>query len=148
MSSDGRKLSIGNLSLSTEEETLKGAFSKYGKIESVLVAKTPGNLKNRGFGFVTFESEDDAKAALQAMNGEELDGHKIRVEHVGKSSDRSPGTYSGDSGQRRGYQGGGRGGIGDYGNSGGGLDHGRGGFTAGGYGSRESYGSGQSGGYE
>ncbi|XP_069073077.1 cold-inducible RNA-binding protein B-like [Pleurodeles waltl] len=152
MSSDEGKLFIGGLNYNTDEQSLEDEFSKYGQIAAVVVVRDRDTQKSRGFGFVTFESEDDAKDALQAMDGKTIDGRQIRVDHAGKSSDRSRGAYRGGSGGGRGYSRGGRGGRGGDSYSSSRSDSRTGGYGGGGYGggygSRDSYGSGRSGGYE
>ncbi|XP_078527678.1 RNA-binding protein 3-like [Lissotriton helveticus] len=138
MSSHDRKLFIGGLANSTTEEILEGAFCQYGKIESVVVVREQDTQRSRGFGFVTFESEEDAKAALQAMNGQSIAGRQIRVSYEGTPSGRSDGAGSEESGRGRGRGDLGGGGYGGYGG---------GGYGGSGYGSVQSYGSGQRGGY-
>ncbi|XP_068557878.1 cold-inducible RNA-binding protein B-like isoform X2 [Cebidichthys violaceus] len=110
MSDDG-KLFIGGLSFETNEESLAAAFGKYGSIEKVDVIRDKETGKSRGFGFVKFDNSDDAKDALEAMNGKTLDGRSIRVDEAGKGG-RSRGGFnsSGPRGQRGGFGGRGRGG--------------------------------------
>lgn len=74
----GSKLFVGGLSWGTTDEILKNTFSSYGRIVESRVIFDRDTGKSRGFGFVTFSSEDDAKAAL-IMNGSSLDGRTIRV---------------------------------------------------------------------
>ncbi|MBO4319096.1 MAG: RNA-binding protein [Treponema sp.] len=73
------KLYVGNLSYSTDKDTLQNLFSEYGNIVSstVITDKQTGNSK--GFGFVEFEDELCAKKAVSALNGREVDGRRIRV---------------------------------------------------------------------
>ncbi|XP_078526865.1 cold-inducible RNA-binding protein-like [Lissotriton helveticus] len=147
MASDEGKLFVGGLSYDTDEQCLENSFSPYGVITAVVVVKDRETDRSRGFGFVTFECAEDAKDALNAMNGKTIDGRQIRVDNAGKSTDRSRGSYGGGSGGGRGYSRGGRGGRGGdrYESRTGG--YGGGGYGGGGYGSRDSYGSGRSGGY-
>ncbi|KAK9539112.1 hypothetical protein VZT92_004242 [Zoarces viviparus] len=111
MSDDG-KLFIGGLSFETNEESLAAAFGKYGSIEKVDVIRDKETGKSRGFGFVKFDNSDDAKDALEAMNGKTLDGRSIRVDEAGKGG-RSRGGFS--SGGPRGQRGGGYNGDRSYG---------------------------------
>ncbi|XP_078526614.1 cold-inducible RNA-binding protein B-like [Lissotriton helveticus] len=148
-SSDDGKIFVGGLSFDTNEQDLEQQFCKYGAISEVVVIKDRETQRSRGFGFVTFENQEDAKDALKGMDGKTLDGRQIRVDQAGKS-DRSRGGYRGGyggSGGGRGYSRGGRGRGGDsYGggsrfesrSSGG---YGGGGYS-GGYSSRDSYSSG------
>ncbi|XP_056089861.1 cold inducible RNA binding protein a isoform X2 [Rhinichthys klamathensis goyatoka] len=122
--SDEGKLFIGGLSFDTTEQSLEDAFSKYGVITNVHVARNRETNKSRGFGFVTFENPDDAKDALEGMNGKSVDGRTIRVDEAGKGGGggggrSGGGSYRGGGGGRGGggfFRGGrGRGGGGGYG---------------------------------
>jgi len=105
--SDEGKLFIGGLSFETNEESLAAAFGKYGTIEKVDVIRDKETGRSRGFGFVKYDNADDAKDALEAMNGKTLDGRAIRVDEAGKGS-RSRGGF-GAGGHRGGRFSGGRG---------------------------------------
>ncbi|XP_075681499.1 cold-inducible RNA-binding protein B isoform X2 [Rhinoderma darwinii] len=141
MSSDEGKLFIGGLSFDTDEQNLEQVFSKYGPISEVVVVKDRETKRSRGFGFVTFESPDDAKDAMQAMNGKSVDGRQIRVDQAGKSSGDRRGGYRGGSSGGRGFF---RGGGGDRGYGGSSrFDSRSGGYGSSG-GSRDYYGSGRS----
>lgn len=72
------KIFIGNLSYSASPEDLKTEFAKYGSIKDARIVRDHASGKSRGFGFVTFESDSDAKQALD-MDGKELHGRKLRV---------------------------------------------------------------------
>ncbi|XP_066460830.1 cold-inducible RNA-binding protein B-like isoform X8 [Eleutherodactylus coqui] len=136
MCSDG-KLFVGGLSFDTTEEQLDEQFSKYGPVCEVVVVKDRETRRSRGFGFITFENADDAKDAMQAMNGKSVDGRQIRVDQAGKSSGERRGGYRGGSSGGRGFYRGGRGGRGGgdrgYGSSR--FDN-RSGGSQGGYGDR------------
>ncbi|XP_054452202.1 cold inducible RNA binding protein a isoform X2 [Anoplopoma fimbria] len=102
--SDEGKLFIGGLSFETNEESLAAAFGKYGTIEKVDVIRDKETGKSRGFGFVKYDNSEDAKDALEGMNGKTLDGRSIRVDEAGKGG-RTRGTFN--SGAQRGTRGGG-----------------------------------------
>ncbi|KAI3375031.1 hypothetical protein L3Q82_021544, partial [Scortum barcoo] len=129
--SDEGKLFIGGLSFDTSEDTLATAFGKYGNIEKVDVIRDKETGRSRGFGFVKYDSPEDAKDAINAMNGKTIDGRMIRVDAAGKGG-RSRGGYG--SGPR-----GGRGGFGSRGRGGRGYARGGGYNGDRGYGER-SYG--------
>ncbi|XP_044076601.1 cold inducible RNA binding protein a isoform X7 [Siniperca chuatsi] len=98
--SDEGKLFIGGLSFETSEDTLASAFGKYGTIEKVDVIRDKETGRSRGFGFVKYDNAEDAKDALNAMNGKSLDGRVIRVDEAGKGG-RSRGSFgSGPRGGR------------------------------------------------
>ncbi|XP_077412759.1 cold inducible RNA binding protein a isoform X2 [Vanacampus margaritifer] len=132
--SDEGKLFVGGLNFTTTEESLASAFGKYGNIEKVDVIKDKETGRSRGFGFVKYENVEDAKDALEAMNGKTLDGRSIRVDEAGKGG-RSRGGFSsgGPRGGGGGRFGGSRGGYnGDRGYGGGDRGYNDRGFGGGG----------------
>ncbi|KAM4539704.1 RNA-binding protein 3-like [Odontesthes bonariensis] len=140
--SDEGKLFVGGLSFDTNEDSLAAAFGEYGAIEKVDVIRDRETGRSRGFGFVKYDNEEDARAALEAMNGKTLDGRAIRVDEAGKGGG-SAGGFSGQRGSR--FSGGrGRGGRGFYRgdggyNGGGDRSYGGGGDRSGGYSSGGGY---------
>ncbi|XP_032397429.1 cold-inducible RNA-binding protein B-like [Etheostoma spectabile] len=113
--SDEGKLFVGGLSFDTNEESLAAAFGKYGTIEKVDVIMDRDSGKSRGFGFVKYANPEDAKDALEGMNGKTLDGRPIRVDEAGKGGGRSRGGGGSGPRGRGGFGGRGRGGGGYYG---------------------------------
>ncbi|KAI8622660.1 hypothetical protein BC830DRAFT_1056224, partial [Chytriomyces sp. MP71] len=73
------QLFVGNLSWGTTDDSLHQAFSQFGQVQDTIVLKDRETGRSRGFGFVTMESADEAQAAIDAMNEQELDGRTIRV---------------------------------------------------------------------
>ncbi|XP_061776203.1 cold-inducible RNA-binding protein A-like isoform X1 [Nerophis ophidion] len=98
---DEGKLFVGGLNFTTTEDSLAGAFGKYGAIEKVDVIRDKETGRSRGFGFVKYENVEDAKDALEAMNGKTIDGRNIRVDEAGKGGGRSNRGFS-SSNQRGG----------------------------------------------
>ncbi|XP_012730081.2 cold inducible RNA binding protein b isoform X4 [Fundulus heteroclitus] len=96
--SDEGKLFIGGLSFETNEDSLAAAFGKYGTIEKVDVIRDKETGRSRGFGFVKYDNVEDAKDALDAMNGKTLDGRAIRVDEAGKGGRSRGGFGSGPRG--------------------------------------------------
>ena len=74
-----KKLFIGGLSWNTTDEGLKKTFSQYGLINDAKIICDRETGRSRGFGFVTFDGEDDAAKAITGLDGKELDGRKIKV---------------------------------------------------------------------
>ncbi|MBN2587878.1 MAG: hypothetical protein JXR55_11345 [Candidatus Fermentibacteraceae bacterium] len=74
------KLFVGGLSWGTTDKELREAFEPYGSVAEAKVIKERDSGRSRGFGFVTFDNEDEATAAVEAMNDSELDGRNIRVD--------------------------------------------------------------------
>ena len=81
-----KKLSVGGLSWETSDSDLKKAFTPFGEITEAKVITERGTGRSRGFGFVTFARDEDAKTAISKMHGTSLDGRTITVnEAQGKS---------------------------------------------------------------
>ncbi len=70
---------VGNLSYKLNEDDLKQAFEEYGEITSVKIIKDKYSGRSKGFAFVEMADDGDAKAAIDKLNGTELDGRKIVV---------------------------------------------------------------------
>ena len=76
----GAKLYVGNLNFKTTEEALRDAFSANGRtVKSVLMPSDRETGRPRGFAFVEMGSDAEAQAAIQDMDGQELDGRPLRV---------------------------------------------------------------------
>jgi len=73
------KIYVGNLSYSTTEDSLRSAFAEFGAVEEVAVITDRDTGRPRGFGFVTMTNDEEAKAAIEALNEKELDGRALRV---------------------------------------------------------------------
>ncbi|GMO58719.1 MAG: RNA-binding protein [Treponemataceae bacterium] len=74
-----KKIYVGNLAYSTNEENLQGLFNQYGEVVSVAVIKDRFSNQSKGFGFVEMAEDDAADAAIATLNGKEVDGRRIRV---------------------------------------------------------------------
>ncbi|CAN6470798.1 unnamed protein product [Victoria cruziana] len=130
------KLFVGGLSYGTDDTSLRDAFASYGEVVEARVIMDRETGRSRGFGFVTFTSSDEASSAISAMDGKDLHGRLIRVNHA---TDRAGGFRGGYGGGGGGYGGSGYGG-GGYGSGGGGYGGGGYGGNQGGYGGGGSYG--------
>jgi cold-inducible RNA-binding protein len=73
------KLYVGNLSFSTSEDTLRTTFGQFGTVTDVHLAIDRLTGRPRGFAFVTFAAPQEAQAAMQKLNGTDLDGRSINV---------------------------------------------------------------------
>lgn len=73
------KLYVGNLPYSVDGEGLKAMFAEYGDIKEAVVISDKFSGRSKGFGFVTFADESAAAAAVEAMNGKEIEGRELRV---------------------------------------------------------------------
>ena len=93
---------VGNLSYDTDERSLSAALESFGRIVDVKVVTDRDTGRSRGFGFVTFGTADQARSAIEALDGVEVDGRPLRVNEAQERRDRG--------GPRRGGHGGGGGG--------------------------------------
>ncbi|MCK6523703.1 RNA-binding protein, partial [Myxococcota bacterium] len=140
----GNRLFVGGLAWAAGERELREAFEPFGTVTEATVIIDRETGKSRGFGFVTFENDQHAQAAVQAMDGASLGGRRVNVRAAEERAPRGPGGPGGPGGpprERRGPPGEGRGG---YGGGGGGYGGGGGGYSGGGGG---GYGGGGGGGY-
>jgi RNA recognition motif-containing protein len=106
------KLYVGNLSFSTTEETLQAEFGAHGQVEEVAVITDRDTGRPRGFAFVSMNNDNEARAAIEALNGAEIDGRTITVN---EARPKTTGGGGGGGGGRGGYRGGGGGGRGGNG---------------------------------
>jgi len=100
---------VGNLAYSTNDDTLKTAFAAYGEVASARVVSDRMTGRSKGFGFVEMPDRAQAQAAIDALNGKELDGRTLRVnESQPKPREERRGGGFGGGGPRGGGRGGDR----------------------------------------
>jgi len=100
------KLYVGNISFDTSEESLRAAFSEFGEVEEVILIMDRETGRPRGFGFVSMRDESAARAAIEGLNGKDLDGRSLNVNEARAKTERSQGGGGGGGGRGRGRQGG------------------------------------------
>lgn len=105
-----KKLYVGNLSYGTTDSDLQGMFEEFGSVQSAQVIMDRESGRSKGFGFVEMRSDQEAQAAINALNGKDMDGRALTVNEAKPREDR--GGRSGGGGGRGGYGGGGGGGGG------------------------------------
>ena len=76
------KLFVGNLSYNMTDDQLNAVFAPYGKIVSANIVFDKFSHRSKGFGFVEFETEEEAKAAMQALDGSEQEGRNMAVKEA------------------------------------------------------------------
>lgn len=123
----GNKLYVGNLPFSSTEDSLRELFSRHGNVQSAKIITDRASGRSKGFGFVEMSTDDEAQAAISALNGTDMDGRAITVNEARPQAPRTGGFGGGGGG------GGGYGGGGGRGGGGGGRGgrEGRGGFGGG-----------------
>src|SRR5688500_17268659 len=118
----GKKLYVGNLPYTIDSSGLDQLFAAHGTVESAQILDDPATGRSKGFGFVEMSSDDEAQAAIAALNGQDHGGRALTVNEAKPREDRPRGGGGGFGG---GGGGGGRSGGG--GGFGGGRSGGGGG---------------------
>src|SRR5277367_4563807 len=121
----GKKLYVGNMSYDMDSSSLQTLFSSHGTVQSAEIISDRETGRSKGFGFVEMGSDEEAAAAIAALNGQEHGGRALTVNEA-KPKESRPG-----GGGRGGYGGGGGGGGGRGGYGGGGSGGGGGGYAGG-----------------
>ncbi|CAJ2639258.1 unnamed protein product [Trifolium pratense] len=111
-STPSTKLFVGGISYSTDEQSLRDVFAKYGEVADVRIIMDRETGNSKGFGFVTYNSVEEASSAIQALDGQELHGRRVGVNFAnerprgyggGGSYGNTPYGGGGDGGYRGGY---------------------------------------------
>src|ERR687889_2103626 len=102
----GSKLYVGNLSYNSTSSDLEQLFGQHGTVQSAEVIQDRDTGRSKGFGFVQMGSDQEAQAAISALNGQEVDGRALTVNEAKPREDRPRG--GGGGGGDRGGGGGGR----------------------------------------
>lgn len=118
----GNKIYVGNLPFSATSESLNEMFSQFGTVDSAKIVMDRDTGRSKGFGFVEMSSGDEAAAAIEKLNGQDMGGRSLVVNEARPMEPRTGGFGGGRGGDR-----GGRGGGGDRGGFGGGRGGDRGG---------------------
>ncbi len=113
----GNKLYVGNLSYNINNNDLEQMFAAHGTVTSAQVINDRETQRSKGFGFVEMGSDQEAQAAIAALNGKSIDGRALTVNEARPQEGRSGGGVPrrGPGGGTRGPYGTGRGGSGGAG---------------------------------
>jgi RNA recognition motif-containing protein len=114
----GKKLYVGNLSYGVTDADLEQMFAAHGTVESAQVIMDRDTGRSKGFGFVEMKTDQEAQAAIAALNGQDSGGRALTVNEARPKTEGGRG--GGGGGGRGGFGGGGGGGRGGYGGGGGG----------------------------
>ena len=82
------KLFVGSLAWATNDDSLKEFFSSAGTVVSATVIQDRETNRSKGFGFVEMSSDEEAKAAVEQLNGKDLDGRPIVVNEARPREER------------------------------------------------------------
>jgi RNA recognition motif-containing protein len=106
----GKKLYVGNLPYNISDSDLQAMFEPHGTVQSAQVIMDRDTGRSKGFGFVEMGNDQEAQAAIAAMNGQDRDGRALVVNEARPKTNGGGGGGGGRGG--RGGHGGGRGGYG------------------------------------
>lgn len=110
----GKKLYVGNLSYDVDSSSLGELFASHGTVTSAEIIADRDTGRSKGFGFVEMSSDNEAEAAIAAMNGQDIGGRSLTVNEAKPKEPRTGGgagrSNFGGGGSRGGYSGGGGGG--------------------------------------
>src|SRR5574341_1202043 len=96
---------VGGLAWATDSNALEKAFAQFGDIVEAQIVNDRETGRSRGFGFVTFAEEEPMRSAIEAMNGQNLDGRSITVNEAQQRGGGGGGGYSRGGGGGGGYGG-------------------------------------------
>lgn len=97
------KLYVGNLPYNTTEDDLRNLFSQYGSVDSVAVITDRETGRSKGFGFVEFGNDSEARAAIQGLSGQEYGSRALTVNEARPKTAGGGGGGGGRSGGRDRY---------------------------------------------
>ncbi len=104
----GKKLYVGNLSYGMSDTDLRNLFEAHGTVQSAQVIMDRETGRSKGFGFVEMDSGDQAQAAIDALNGQQVNGRALTVNEARPREERSGGNRGFGGGRGRGGYGGNR----------------------------------------
>lgn len=94
-------LFVAGLAYSMTDDELRTLFAEFGTVSSAKVIQDRETGRSKGFGFVEMSTDEESKAAMQALNGKELDGRNLTVNEARPREDRPQRSFSGDRGGNR-----------------------------------------------
>lgn len=100
-------LYVGSLHFNITEDMLRGIFEPFGTVDKIELSRDPETNRSKGYGFVHFREADDAKKALEQLNGFELAGRPMKVNYVTERTDyipHGPGAFDSDELDRGGIE--------------------------------------------
>jgi RNA recognition motif-containing protein len=83
-----KKLYVGGLSYNTTEPALRDSFAKAGNVVSAAIIMDPMSGRSKGFGFVEMSTDEEAQAAINMFNGQEMDGRTLTVNEARPREER------------------------------------------------------------
>ncbi|MCH9812143.1 RNA-binding protein [bacterium] len=84
-----KKIYVGNIPYSLDNDSLKELFDEFGAVESAQIISDRDTGRSKGFAFVEMSNSEEAQAAIEAMNGKEVDGRTLTVNEAKPRVERS-----------------------------------------------------------
>tara|TARA_B100001250_G_scaffold412162_1_gene442661 strand:+ start:3407 stop:3796 length:390 start_codon:yes stop_codon:yes gene_type:complete len=97
----GNKIFVGGLNWDATDDDLRETFGECGAITDAVIVNDRDTGRSRGFGFVTYSSDEEAKAAVEKFDGQDFMGRKLTVNEARQREDRGNGGGGGRSGGGR-----------------------------------------------
>lgn len=95
------KIYVGNMSFDSSEDDIRTAFEAHGQVDSVAIITDRDTGRSKGFGFVEMSNDDEARAAIEGMNGTDLGGRTLNVSEARPRGEGRGGGGGGGGGRRR-----------------------------------------------
>ena len=89
------KLYVGNLSFDTNTQDLEEVFAEFGTVESTNIIEDRETGRSRGFAFVEMSSDEEAKSAIEGLDGKDVDGRQLKVNEAKPRENRASGGGGG-----------------------------------------------------
>ena len=97
----GKKLYVGNMSYDVDSSALEQLFATHGTVQSAQIISDRDTGRSKGFGFVQMGSDEEAKAAIAALNGQDQDGRALTVNEAKPREERGGSRGGGGGGGGR-----------------------------------------------
>jgi len=94
----GKRLYVGNLTYGTSDENLRELFEQHGQVVSAQIIMDRDTGRSKGFGFVEMSNDQEAQAAITALNGQAIDGRPLTVNEARPKADSGHGGGGGGGG--------------------------------------------------
>ena len=91
---------VGNLPFSATDQSIRDLFEPFGEVDSVNIIKDRETNRSRGFGFVEMPNSAEAQAAINDLNGKEMDGRALNINQARERESRGGGGGRGGGGRR------------------------------------------------
>lgn len=97
----GKKIYVGNLAFSVDNDGLSGMFAPYGTVESARIITDRDTGRSKGFGFVEMSTPDEAEACIRELNGREYEGRRLNISEAKPQEPRDNRGGGGGGGRGR-----------------------------------------------